>query len=74
MSIVRLPVKGRFTIPTSKVYKLCEFCTDCVWRIIAEGSKVCMKSALRAAKRDCKGRKFCVALSMCKGVGDCINL
>jgi len=58
----------------TKVYKLCEFGDDCVWRVVSEGGAERMRSALRAAKRDHKGRKFCVSLSMCKGIGESINL
>jgi len=61
-------------IAESKVYKLCEFCDDGAWRVVSEGSAGRMRSALRTAKRDCKGRRFCVALSMCKGIGESINL
>jgi hypothetical protein len=58
----------------SKVYKLCEFGADDTWRVVSEGSAERMRSAFRAAKRDCKGRKFCVAFSMCEGIGESINL
>lgn len=64
-------------ISESKVYKLCEFTADCdggKWTVVSEGSAQRMRSAFRAAKRDCKGRRFCVALSMCKGIGESINL
>jgi len=65
---------AKFTIPVSRVYKLCEHVADCVWRVVSEGSADRMRSAFRAAKRDCKGHRFCIVLSMCKGIGDCINL
>ena len=71
---MKLAPSSRFTVPACKVYKLCEFCADCVWRVVSEGSKERMQSELRAAKRDRRGCKFSIALSMCMGIGDAINL
>ena len=61
-------------IAKSREYKLCEFGDDCVWRIVSEGSAARIRSAFRAAKRDCKGRKFCVAFSMRGEIGESIDL
>jgi len=61
-------------ILTCRVYKCCERVSGDNWRVVDEGNKEKMRSAVRAAKREGNGKSYCLVLSMCAGIGDCVNL
>jgi len=60
-------------IQPSTDYALCEHVEGRTYRVVRKGSARLMRSARRAAKRDCPDKKHCVFLTVSKQVGDLIR-
>ena len=54
-------------------YALSEHVKGRTFRIVRLGSAREMRSARRAAKRDCPDKKYCVFLTVSKGIGDFVR-
>lgn len=47
----------------SSDYALCEHVSERAWRVIQTGSAKCMRSALRASKRENAEKQYCIFFS-----------
>lgn len=78
-SILLASYVGCAMIPGSNNYALAEHCgagadlSGRDYRVVAVGSKKRMISALRAKKRGCAGKHFCVFMSLGREIGDIIR-